>query len=196
MFINNKFIEPDNLISLTDTVKELQKNNVIVYPTESMFGLGCDPDSYSAVMKLLHMKKRNIYKGFILISAYYRQLQPYILERKISINHKKKMFSHWPGHITFLLPANDHVPYWLVGRSNFIAARITKHPIVRKLCIRFGKALISTSANITGKPPCLKIQDIYRQFGRSIAFLNGAIGRQRNPSQIINIITGEIIRRG
>ncbi|CAL4324991.1 Threonylcarbamoyl-AMP synthase [Buchnera aphidicola (Eriosoma grossulariae)] len=185
-----------NIISLYDSLKQLRQNNVIAYPTESVFGLGCDPDNKSAVMKLIQLKNRCIKKGFILVAANYHQLKPYLLEDKISILHKKKFFSLWPGHTTLLLPAKHTIPYWLVGNSSLIAVRITNHSLLKKLCLNFGKPIISTSANITGSLPCRTKKDFFQQFGNKIQLLTGKLGVKKNPSNIINILTGEIIRHG
>lgn len=182
------------LTSLIYCTKMLRDKNVIAYPTESMFGLGCDPSSKIAVKKLLFLKKRNIDKGLILVASKYHQIKKYINEDALSIQQRKKIFLHWPGPFTFLLPASSSAPYWLTGKFNTIAVRISAHIGIIKLCNFFGKALVSTSANITKMIPCTTREEIFRCFGKNFPLLHGNIGNEKNPSTIINIITGQLIR--
>jgi len=182
------------LNSLFYCVQVLNNKNVIAYPTESMFGLGCDPTSEEAVKKLLILKKRSIKKGLILVASQYDQIKMYINESKISIRKKNQMFLHWPGPFTFLVPANSSAPYWLTGSFNTVAVRISNHFCIKKLCDSFGKALISTSANITNMVPCLTPEEVFKCFGKNFPLLNGKIGNEKYPSKIINIINGKLIR--
>lgn len=76
--------------SINFCLKHLKKNSVIAYPTESIFGFGCDPDNLIAIYKLLKIKKRSIKKGLILIASDYEQFIPYIEDKKISFVQKKK----------------------------------------------------------------------------------------------------------
>ncbi|WP_422667569.1 Sua5/YciO/YrdC/YwlC family protein [Buchnera aphidicola] len=172
----------------------LQKNNVIAYPTESMFGLGCNPMSKIAVEKLLYLKNRSIEKGFILVGSNYSQIKIYLNELKLSKQQKKNMFLYWPGPFTFLVPANSLVPFWLTGKFNTIAVRISAHAGIIELCNMFGGALISTSANISNMKPCLTSESVLKEFGSNFPLLYGKIGNETHPSKIINIINGKLIR--
>ncbi|AWH90321.1 L-threonylcarbamoyladenylate synthase type 1 TsaC [Buchnera aphidicola (Melanaphis sacchari)] len=182
------------LTSLIYCIQELYNSNVIAYPTEAMFGLGCDPDNKKAVKKLLKLKKRSIKKGLILVASHYNQIKNYINENSLSIKKKKDMLMQWPGPVTFLVPASISAPHWLTGHFNTVAVRISNHFSIIKLCNIFGKALISTSANFSNMPPCLTTEDICRIFGKKFPLLNGKIGSEKNPSTIINIINGKFIR--
>jgi L-threonylcarbamoyladenylate synthase len=180
------------LFSLKDCVNKLNQNEVIAYPTESVFGLGCNPDSKIAVKKLLSIKNRNINKGFILISCHYSQLIPYIVESKIL--KKKYLLLNKKNFFTYLVPAHSSVPHWLTGNSKFIAVRITQHKLIKDLCFYFKKPIISTSANISGKKPCKTIKEVKNVFGKFFPVLNGLLGNKKKPSKIINLLTGEIVR--
>ncbi|WP_367678299.1 Sua5/YciO/YrdC/YwlC family protein [Buchnera aphidicola] len=172
----------------------LNSENVIAYPTESMFALGCDPSSEIAVKKLLNLKKRSIEKGLILVASNFDQIKMYINEKCLLKKQRKKMFLHWPGPFTFLLPAHPKAPYWLTGKFNTIAVRISAHIEIIKLCNAFGKALISTSANITNMNPCVTCEELFKVFGKDFPLLHGKIGCNKYPSKIINIINGKLIR--
>lgn len=183
-----------HLNSLSFCIQKLYCKKIIAYPTESMFGLGCDPDSKIAVQKLLNLKKRSIKKGFILVAAYYNHIKKYIDETQLSVNQKRKMLNYWPGPFTFVVPSNSLTPYWLTGNYNTIAVRISNHLSIVKLCTIFGKPLISTSANFSSMPPCLTRQSVLKNFGKDFPLLSGNIGTEKNPSKIINIINGKLIR--
>ncbi|WAI18665.1 MAG: Sua5/YciO/YrdC/YwlC family protein [Buchnera aphidicola (Acyrthosiphon caraganae)] len=172
----------------------LHDDNVIAYPTESMFGLGCNPNSKKAIKKLLILKKRSIEKGFILVASDFNQIKMYVNENNLSNKQKQKIFFHWPGPFTFLLPANPDVPYWLTGKFNTVAVRISAHIEIIKLCNAFKGALISTSANISNFTPCFTPEEVLKCFGKDFPLLHGKIGNEKNPSKIINIINGKLIR--
>ncbi|MXP67911.1 Sua5/YciO/YrdC/YwlC family protein [Pantoea sp. Aalb] len=182
--------------SLDFCIKKLQQQKIIAYPTESVFGLGCDPDVEKTVMDLLTLKQRSIEKGLILIAANYKQLKPYVADSKLTISQRKQMFSNWPGHITYVVPASPHTPNWLTGNFNSLAIRVSNHPDVQAICYGFGKPLISTSANLSGKPSCRNVKDLIKQFGTNIAILDSKIGGCLNPSEIRDLVSGKIIRQG
>ncbi len=180
--------------SLQHCVNQLRDNSVIAYPTEAVFGLGCDPDSEQAVMALLALKKRPAEKGLILIAASYQQLIPYIRDEELTSEQRERMFSHWPGPVTFVVPSS--APRWLTGKFDSLAIRVSDHPDVQKLCNSFGKPLVSTSANLSGQEPCRNVQEVNSQFGADFPVLQGVTGGRTNPSEIRNVITGELIRQG
>lgn len=182
--------------SLEYCVEQLQQQAVIAYPTEAVFGLGCDPDSESAVMTLLALKKRPVEKGLILIAADYAQLEPYVADRELSVEQRQRMFACWPGPVTFVVPAPPQTPRWLTGRFDSLAIRVSNHPDVQALCRAFGKPLVSTSANLSGEPPCRSVQDVLQQFGEHFPVLQGETGGRLNPSEIRDVVTGKQIRQG
>ncbi|MGL9733782.1 MAG: L-threonylcarbamoyladenylate synthase type 1 TsaC [Symbiopectobacterium sp.] len=177
-------------------IQELIKQNVIAYPTEAVFGLGCDPDSEAAVMQLLALKKRPVEKGLILIAADYQQLAPYIDDSQLSTEQKAVMFSFWLGPVTWVMPARPSTPHWLTGQFSSLAVRISAHPLVREVCMAFSKPIVSTSANLTGLPPCRTAQEVLTQFGEAFSVLHGETSGRQNPSEIRDVLTGNLIRRG
>ncbi|MEC5345233.1 L-threonylcarbamoyladenylate synthase type 1 TsaC [Brenneria populi] len=174
----------------------LLNEEVIAYPTEAVFGLGCDPDSELAVGRLLALKQRPWQKGLILIAADYRQLEPYIDDRALSGAQREMMFSRWPGPVTWVIPAKTTTPKWLTGQFDSLAVRVSAHPLVKKLCLDYGKPLVSTSANLSGQPPCRSEQEVYQQFGDDFPVLRGKVGGRDNPSEIRDVLTGELLRQG
>lgn len=94
----------------------LKSEKVIAYPTEAVFGLGCDPDSEKAVNELLTLKKRPWQKGLILIADNYRQLQPYLDDKLLTEYQKEVIFACWPGPVTWVIPAKAGTSKWLTGQ--------------------------------------------------------------------------------
>ncbi|WP_392561230.1 L-threonylcarbamoyladenylate synthase [Orbus sturtevantii] len=184
------------ILSLTQSCEKLTQGEVIAYPTEAVFGLGCDPDNENAVLAILTLKNRPIEKGLILIASNFEQLTPYIDLSKITEKQKKLMLSSWPGPVTWIVAKNNKTPYFLTGQFDSIAIRVTDHPLVRQLCLLFGKPIVSTSANLSGQAPCRTVADVKKQFGINFPVLLGKTGKRKNPSEIRDIKTGLIIRLG
>lgn len=174
----------------------LNNEYVIAYPTEAVFGVGCDPDSEKAVMSLLKLKQRPIEKGLILIAASFEQLKPYIDDTKLSDEQRAAIFSSWPGPVTFVFPARTSTPRWLTGRFDSLAVRVTDHPLVVELCKTYGKPLVSTSANLSGQTPCRTTAEVHTQFGTDFPVVDGVTGGRQNPSEIRDALTGELFRQG
>lgn len=183
-----------NVLSITEAINLLNEEEVIAYPTESVYGLGCDPDSIKAIEKLLRLKHRPIDKGLILVADSYDQLLPYIDEYRLNQNQKTVILASWPGPVTWIFPKNKFTPDYLTGQFNTIAVRVTDHPTIKSLCSRFGKPIVSTSANLSDKKPCLSITDITHAFGSDFPILAGHLGGRSKPSQIRDSFTGDIIR--
>lgn len=183
----------DKLLSIIDVLKQ---QHVIAYPTEAVFGVGCDPDSELAVMRLLALKQRPVEKGLILIADSFEQLKPYIDDTVLTDTQRRGVFAHWPGPVTFVFPALPSTPKWLTGRFDSLAVRVTNHPLVKELCQAYGKPLVSTSANLSGLPPCRTADEVYQQFGKDFPVLLGDTGGRSNPSEIRDALTGELFRQG
>ena len=185
-----------NLLTLLEINQLLKKGEVVAYPTEAVFGLGCDPDCQSAVFKLLKLKQRSVDKGLILIASHYEQLLPYIDESAVTQEQKQIAFDSWPGPNTWIFPKNINTPDFLTGKYHSIAVRITDHPLVCQLCDLFAKPLVSTSANLSGYPACKTTIEVAQQFGENFPILDGQTGKRSQPSIIRDVLTGTIIRQG
>jgi len=170
---------------------------VIAYPTEGVFGVGCDPDNSEAIRKLLDLKQRPVDKGLILIAASYQQLIPYIDASQLTQEQLTRVRRSWPGPVTWIMPCSERVSSWLSGQHPSIAVRVTDHPLVQKMCNAFGKPLTSTSANLSGQPPCLTSAQVYQQFGQGrIVVLEGETGGREKPSEIRDAQTLQVLRQG
>ncbi|WP_423807439.1 L-threonylcarbamoyladenylate synthase [Photobacterium damselae] len=183
--------------NFAQVVAALQQGEVIGYPTEAVFGVGCDPDSEQAVHKLLALKQRPIEKGLILIAADYDQLLAYVDEGQLTTNQLEQIKNSWPGPVTWVMPTKPSVPKFLTGQFETIAVRVSDHPLVQQLCRQFGKPITSTSANLTGQEPGRTYQDVEAQLGHYLAaILQGEVGGRDNPSEIRDAQTGKVFRQG
>jgi L-threonylcarbamoyladenylate synthase len=169
----------------------LKQGGVIAYPTESCYGLGCDPMNRRAVEKILRLKGRGAAKGLILIAASRRQLRPYATRTSIEAAWNK---GRWPGPVTWVLPAAKTCPAWLTGGRDTVAVRITAHPGAAALCKEAGMALVSTSANKSGGKPAKTWRQCHRLFGSRIRVIKGRIGPRKRPSTLIDLASGKVLR--
>ncbi|HRH81835.1 MAG TPA: L-threonylcarbamoyladenylate synthase [Thiobacillaceae bacterium] len=170
----------------------LQAGGVIAYPTESCYGLGCDPRNARAVKRILRFKGRPRGKGLILIAARFEQLAPFLAP--VPPNLQARFPEWWPGPTTLLLPAAEHCPPWLTGRHDKLAVRVTAHPEAARLCRALGMALVSTSANRSGQRPLKTAAACRHAFGARVRTLDGRIGRRKRPSTILDPGSARILR--
>lgn len=183
-----------HIISIRNAVNLLHQKQIIAYPTESIYGLGCDPDNEKVIKKLLQLKKRSMTKGLILIAASFEMLRPYIDESVLTEAQKRDIMATWPGPVTWLLPKSKHVSTCLSGKFDCLAVRITAHETAKNLCRQYGKPIISTSANYCGQAPCHTPEEISHYFGSDFPIVEGRLGKRKTPSQIRDSRTGKIIR--
>jgi len=182
-----------NQQALRYAVRALKGGGVIAYPTEAVYGLGCDPRNTAALRQLLHLKQRRADKGLILIAANMAQLRPYIA--LLSADLRARLLAMWPGAYTWVLPARLGVSPLLRGRHRGIAVRITAHPQAAALCRAFGGAIVSTSANRSGCLPLLSAQAVRRQWRQDLAYiLAGKTGDRSVPSEIWDSFSGRRLR--
>lgn len=169
----------------------LQQGKIIAYPTEAVYGLGCDPFNREAVMRLLVLKQRAIEKGLILLIADWSQLEPLIGE--VSVASLAAVKASWPGPVTWVFPKSAIIPYWLSGDYHTIAIRMSAHPVAHALCKQ--GPIVSTSANLSGFAPACDFNELILQFPKGIdAFLTGELGKEKKPSAIYEIGSGKRLR--
>jgi L-threonylcarbamoyladenylate synthase len=172
----------------------LRQGGLVAYPTEAVYGLGCDPAQLDAVQRLLALKQRSWRKGLILIAEEYAALASYLEPQSEAVH--ARAHASWPGATTWLWPARPQVSHWLRGAHRSLAVRIPAHPGARALCAAFDHALVSTSANRAGQHPARSALEVRRKLGAHapVLILHGKVDRQARPSQIIDVLTQRHIR--
>jgi L-threonylcarbamoyladenylate synthase len=172
----------------------IQQGAVIAYPTEGVWGLGCDPYNKEAVDRILALKKRPISKGLILVAGSVEQIAN--LATNLKPEHAGLLQESWPGPHTWLLPDTEQsIPSWIKGDFDTVAVRVTAHALVVELCEAIGGMLVSTSANPGDQAPALTREQVEEYFPDGIdMILPGELGGQSGPSEIRNLMTQQVIR--
>lgn len=175
----------------------LNNQGVIAYPTESVFGLGCDPDCDIAIQKILDLKQRPANKGLILIAENIKQLKPYADFSALSKEQLTLITQSWPGNVTWIVPRQKHLSSLISGDFDSVAVRVSNHSYVKQLCAEFGKPIISTSANLSGKAACVNALQVNAMFVNNPlieAVIDIPVLGNPNPSKIFNALSGEQLR--
>ena len=171
----------------------LKRGGLIAYPTESCYGLGCDPQNFRAVKKLLKLKQRPQRKGLILIAANYAQVSPYVLP--LNLAQQQHLQAAGANATTYLLPTKRTTPHSLRGVHDTLAVRLTAHEFAKNLCCGVHSALVSTSANRSGQRPAKTFSVCKKMFGEKVWVLKGMVGKNKKPSTIRKWLDDKIVRK-
>jgi len=182
-------------LSIEDAATVLAAGGVIAYPTEAVWGLGCDPRNEQAVMRLLAIKQRGVDKGLILVAARLEQLRDYLDMAAVPAPRLAEVMASWPGPHTWTMPAGTAAPPWITGTHAGIAVRITSHVEVVSLCNAYGGAIVSTSANRSGHPAAHDRESLDPALLAVVdGVLRGDTGGLAAPTSIRDALTGATLR--
>src|SRR6185437_7306227 len=171
----------------------LREGGVLAYPTEGVYGLGCDPDDHAAFERIFAMKRRPPEQGVLLIAADFEQVRGWIGDASKAALERAR--AAWPGAHTFIFPRSSRVPEWIAGGHAGIALRVSAHPPAAALCRAFGGPIVSTSANCHGEAPARSAQEVGSLFGDALdGVLDAPLGGLDRPTPITDAVTGAIIR--
>ena len=185
----------DRTDTLATTVDALRRGGVVAYPTEAVWGLGCDPRDERAVMRLLGIKHRPVEKGLILIAADTAQLDALVDWAALPDDRRAAVLASWPGPNTWTVPVTARVPAWIRGAHASVAVRVSDHPTVIALCHAFGGPLVSTSANLTGQPPAFHRHELDpRLLDLLDAVCEGETGGLAAPTAIRDAASDAVLR--
>jgi len=180
---------------LDAAIAALRRGGVIACPTEAVWGLGCDPFDEAAVMRLLAIKRRDVAKGLLLVAADVGQLDRLVDWQALPRDRRDAVLASWPGASTWVMPATPRVPRWITGEHDGVAVRVSAHPLVRALCLGFGGALVSTSANAAGEPPARDECGLAPWLREAVdAVLPGPTSGLERPTPIRDARSGTVLR--
>lgn len=178
---------------LRRAAQHLRRGGLLAYPTEAVYGLGCNPLDGGAVFRLLRLKRRSVSKGLILLAADFSQIEPFLLLDSAEL--RETLLERWPGPVTWVVPAQDWVPRWLCRPDGTLAVRVTAHGTAAALCRAFGGPIVSTSANPGKALPARSAVKVARYFrGAELAIFQAALGGQDKPTDIFDARTRRKLR--
>lgn len=182
--------------TLKQIAKLLSEDKVGAIPTETIYGLACNPFSERALEKLFHLKQREPNKPILLLLGKMEDL--FLVVKYIPTKARILMKHYWPGPLTIVLPARKSLPKLLTGGLETIGVRLTSNEIARKIAWTFGKPVTGTSANISGDPPCRSAEEVLKVFPHIDFVVDGGVCESITPSTVVEIIDNEVklIREG
>lgn len=181
------------LASVATAAALIRNGGVVAYPTEAVYGLGCDPGNSESVQRILDLKQRTAGKGLILVASHWHQLDRFVAP--LQGRERERAAASWPGPVTWIMPAGVGVSELISGGRTTVAVRISAHPVVSALCTTAGHALVSTSANTSGDAPLMDAAAIRQRFGDGVdAIVAGPLGGLGSATPIFDIMTGERLR--
>ena len=190
----SKTINLKNNKNQIDFIKSVKNGAIFAYPTEAVYGLGCDINNKDAIQKILDIKKRDVSKGLIVISDNLEKV------RGLIDDNYYKTFSELNNdvsHTTWLCPASRLVLPEVTGFSKKIAVRITRHKVSCEICKLLDFPIISTSANRVGDEPIVNFKRIKQYFDNEVDYIiEGELGSSSKPSRILDLLTKEVLRAG
>lgn len=182
------------LITSPEKLAEIiTQGGVIAYPTEAVWGLGCDPFNESAVKKILTLKSRAMEKGLILVAGNAAQLTPWTTT--LSSEAAARLTSKTAIPTSWVVPDTRITPEWVRGQHASVAIRLSQHAPVQALCNAFNGALVSTSANPAGLNPAMSKEEVIAYFGNGIdAIYDAPLGGNSQPSQVKDLLSDTLFR--
>lgn len=194
------YFHQDNLPQL---MAFLRTGGVLAYPSESVWGLGCDASDEQALQRIVTLKQRDLGKGLIVLTDQAKRLKSALsdelIERLQSISAKHMLQQGRASTWLVPMPAKAINPL-LMGDFGTLAVRITPHPILANICQHLVSDanpygfLVSTSCNPSGQNPATSLQEAYDYFGEEVGYLDVQSLGFKQPSQIIDLMTGKVFR--
>ena len=178
-------------------VDALKRGEVIVFPTETFYGLGADVFNESAVERVVSLKGRGPENPIPIIATDREMLRDVVTD--VPTAARKLIDRFWPGPLTLVLPGKKNLPAPLLNQYGGVGVRISSHPLAASLTRELGHPITATSANPSGKEPARAIEEAIRYFaGKLEIFLDGGRLEGRKGSTVVEIVRGKlrIIRAG
>lgn len=183
------------LATVWEAAEVVSRGGVVIYPTDTVYGIGCNPFDVEAVRRVIEIKKREAKPMPVLIA----DVEMLSLVAEPSDEELEAAFKLWPGPITILMKRNPDLPLLVTAGEETVGVRVPAHLIPLTIMKRANKPLIGTSANISGQPSAIELKQIDESVltGADLA-IDGGVTFHRAPSTVIKIIEGRftVIREG
>jgi L-threonylcarbamoyladenylate synthase len=173
-----------NEINIKFASNIIRGGGVVIYLTETVYGIGCDPTQEEAAKRVCEVKGREK-KALPLIASDIESVKKVVTMNPTAEKLAKKF---WPGPLMLILPAKIAFSNWVTQGANTLGIRITSHPLANRLAELSGGLLVSTSANLSGFEPALSAQDAAEQIGKNVdLILDGGISKTSQPSTVLDL---------
>lgn len=186
------YLSLENSRALEQAISALQHGGVIAFPTDTVYGIGASLDHPDALRRIYDLKGRTPDKPLPILIARVEMLDslsPDVDERLVDLAEQ-----FWPGALTIVVPAADHLPAEVKAPDNTIGVRLPNHSIPLSIAERAGGAIATTSANISGQESAHAASEIRDAFGARIdVILDGGFAPQANPSTVIRVVEDQIV---
>ena len=170
---------------IKNAVEVMRKGGVILYPTDTVWGIGCDATNEEAVRKVYQIKQRDDSKSLICLVDSDARLQRYV--RNVP-EVAWQLIDCMDKPTTLILDGAVNLAQNLIGEDGSIGIRITQEPFSKELCFRFQKAIVSTSANISGEPAAQNYRDINPQLLEAVDYVCWSRRQEHQPHKPSSII--------
>jgi len=189
-------IKKQENLNIQEIINFLEEGKTLVYPTETVYGLGCDATNQEAVNKIFTIKKRQQEKSVLMIVADLAMMLKYI---EWTPKLQELSDKYWPGPLTIVAPIKfrNNLAQGVIAKDNTVAFRVTDHPLAHELSKQLGKPIVSTSANITQMSNPYEIEDILKIYQNEKEqpdlIIDGGILPHQSPSTIIKLVGEKVI---
>ncbi|MBF6558742.1 MAG: threonylcarbamoyl-AMP synthase [Candidatus Binataceae bacterium] len=165
-------------------IAALRAGDLIIYPTETFYGIGADPFAAGALDKLFALKGREAAKTVALIAD--DAAAAFALAREVPESARTLAAAFWPGPLTLVMPARADLPVALAGPDGGVGVRVSSHPIARAIAAGLGRPITATSANLAGEPPAPTLAAVREAFGEKVkVILDGGTLAGGAPSTLV-----------
>ena len=168
-----------------NAVEVMRKGGVILYPTDTVWGIGCDATNPDAVKRVFEIKQREDSKALICLVDSEARLQRYVRDVP---NVAWDIIELSTKPVTIILDGATNLAHNVMAEDGSVAMRVTKEPFSNLLCYRFQKAIVSTSANISGQPPAANYRDIAPELLEAVDYVCTSRRQEKKPHTPSGII--------
>ena len=174
---------------LEDEIKKsleiMRSGGVILYPTDTIWGLGCDATNENAVQKLLEIKQRPVEKSFIILLDTVNKLQSYLTEIP---EVAYELIEYAENPLTIVFSGAKNLAPSVVNANDTVGVRIVKHAFCSKLIERFRKPIVSTSANLSGQASPQFFSEISQEILKSVDYVVDFEREEMSPKKPSTIV--------